>query len=581
MAGQLKNILLFVNLAPGASQSLAHGLNNNFRKLVPDILTPNVKGVGAFSADDTNVTLFNSASYPLTIAVLCEAWHTIERAFGPRSVTALAPQPFVDGASSVAPPFNPSLTTIYARTTGSDTTGNGSLLFPYATFQRAVRDVPAIIPPGSQYNVDITGITEILPANYTLPSWKSAETLDSGGTGRFFQFQAAVNIQADLRNVQALSTADATVAAADVVSTAGVADPISGLLTYTLVAPRASWAANALKGKFFIQGGNTPVQNCVIASSTNTTIEICSRTALTFTNPANIMEPSAYLSGTFNITSGTGTGDGFLRAMNCDSVGFNGIDMRNVGGINLQGLAMVGNGNGFCNLCVVPSINMNLNSRSLGRILRCWVQGQPVLGGYMSSQFSLYDAVSGANTIMAGAPGCAINMRNNIFDGCVTLEPLAVFPGTGIVPASIDLLDIDHCIIRNTPGVTGDGVRFYGGRGRFTNLNASGCGRDGVRAALGSGFLELQGCGSTVANGVAATGYGINVQDGLFVTADAATNTTQPTAGRGLTGAAGDTKTGNLATQTWAAFVAAGKNTYDITAVAGTGATGTGSRLYQ
>jgi hypothetical protein len=65
------------------------------------------------------------------------------------------------------------------------------------------------------------------------------------------------------------------------------------------------------------------------------------------------------------------------------------------------------------------------------------------------------------------------------------------------------------------------------------------------------------------------------------VTADAATNTTQPTAGRGLTGAAGDTKTGNLATQTWAAFVAAGKNTYDITAVAGTGATGTGSRLYQ
>lgn len=58
--------------------------------------------------------------------------------------------------------------TIYARSTGSDATGDGTTqATAYRTFQRALRDVPGLIPGGYVYTVDITGIgTEVLPPDY-------------------------------------------------------------------------------------------------------------------------------------------------------------------------------------------------------------------------------------------------------------------------------------------------------------------------------------------------------------------------------------------------------------------------------
>lgn len=51
---------------------------------------------------------------------------------------------------------------IYVRTTGSDVTGDGTALTPYATFARAIRDVPAKCDM-TRYWLDVTGITEYLP----------------------------------------------------------------------------------------------------------------------------------------------------------------------------------------------------------------------------------------------------------------------------------------------------------------------------------------------------------------------------------------------------------------------------------
>ncbi len=97
MASQLKNILHFVNIQPGGTQTLPHGLNNTFKKLIPDVLLPSIPGIVTMTADDTNVTLTSVAVVPVTVDVLCESWHTIERAFGNQQTTQLAPQPFVSG----------------------------------------------------------------------------------------------------------------------------------------------------------------------------------------------------------------------------------------------------------------------------------------------------------------------------------------------------------------------------------------------------------------------------------------------------------------------------------------------------
>jgi hypothetical protein len=66
---------------------------------------------------------------------------------------------------------------IYVRPPGDDSTGNGSEQFPFRTLQNAARYVPAKIPAGHRYIIDVTGITETLPTDYTLPPWEGAETV--------------------------------------------------------------------------------------------------------------------------------------------------------------------------------------------------------------------------------------------------------------------------------------------------------------------------------------------------------------------------------------------------------------------
>ena len=87
MASRLKNIVRFT---AGGPTTLPHNLNNADVKLIPDLIELDAPGVTA-TADATNVTISGS----ITVDVLVESWHTIEREFGAKAITDLVPQPFV------------------------------------------------------------------------------------------------------------------------------------------------------------------------------------------------------------------------------------------------------------------------------------------------------------------------------------------------------------------------------------------------------------------------------------------------------------------------------------------------------
>jgi hypothetical protein len=99
MATQLKNIVRFVNVVPGATVALPHGLaisppGGGEIPQVPDILIPSGPGF-AMTANATNVSVTNETAVVRSVDVIAEHWHSVERAFGDAAVLDLVPQPFV------------------------------------------------------------------------------------------------------------------------------------------------------------------------------------------------------------------------------------------------------------------------------------------------------------------------------------------------------------------------------------------------------------------------------------------------------------------------------------------------------
>lgn len=132
--------------------------------------------------------------------------------------------------------YFPSDHIIYVRTTGSDVTGDGSILNPYASFARAMRDVPAKLD-NHRYWLDVTGISELLPndiqfpAKYGIPmeqfqthnsSWDNIEF--SGQTGIIYpppaefpqvSFAENLNIVSQMSGVYSLTNEVPQVSAID------------------------------------------------------------------------------------------------------------------------------------------------------------------------------------------------------------------------------------------------------------------------------------------------------------------------------------------------------------------------------
>jgi hypothetical protein len=103
VATRLKVILPFTNVPAGAQATLPHTLNINDRAVKPDEVKLGAGGTFVFvSATDTDVTILNLGAAAGNCDVLCEHWHSIERAFGSSAVVNLTPQPFVASAAQGA-----------------------------------------------------------------------------------------------------------------------------------------------------------------------------------------------------------------------------------------------------------------------------------------------------------------------------------------------------------------------------------------------------------------------------------------------------------------------------------------------
>jgi hypothetical protein len=91
----LKSMVHFSGVNPGQSVTLPHGLSNNFRPVVPDVCTPDNGNFVFVAADEFTITFQNTGTIAADCDVLCESWHTIERAFGATQSVSLVPAPFI------------------------------------------------------------------------------------------------------------------------------------------------------------------------------------------------------------------------------------------------------------------------------------------------------------------------------------------------------------------------------------------------------------------------------------------------------------------------------------------------------
>jgi hypothetical protein len=571
MATQLKNTLVFTDLAPGATVVLPHGLfigTNGVLPVTPDIIFlpgPDL----SVTADAINITLTNDGASELSGSVLVEYWHTIERAFGDVANEDLPVKPYIvvgaeDAGQPPQPPFPVPLTTIiiYARTTGSDVTGNGQTIpTAYRTFQRAVRDIPSITAPGVTYIVDITGIDETLPEGYTLPAWKSPNIAVFGGLPAPYSTNlflgGPINILAIPQTVPLVPASDAVINFADVTIGDGsgtTEDLITGLRTMTLNVGRPSLAG--LAGKFLLGAGFGAVIDSV--DPTGTVITYADRFSPGFAGssfPLTVSEPSAHLHS-----------PGFvgLSAFNVDCIAFQGLKLSS----DIGGFSIYTNGIGctlmlLCELSspIIGSICPGAVLNQTNRAAYCWITGFPqfnsellIASCFMDATFELF----GAMFITPGFP----SIISTVFRDCAPVRSEAYIPQVGAFRASTtDDFLMSHCLVADG---TGDGVEFYGSSGliRFTDIH--GCVGNGITVNQGSGLLKLEKVGSSAPNG----GFGVQVNDGMYVRVDVETSTTLPVALTPLTGGGGDMQVGTLpAPRTWLDFrtVAPIKNEYDLT----------------
>jgi hypothetical protein len=501
-------------------------------------------------------------------------------------------------------PFNTTINTIYVRPAamgGNDVTGNGTLATPYLTLQRATLDVPLNITASEQYIIDMTGINQAgadapLPSNYTLPAWKAPFTQDTtpNPPGNNI-FTAAVTIQAIPAASPLVPASDAIINFSDVVSQVPLAGSPSGLIVLTISAARASWTTNALRGQLLIAGPVGFGQNCVILANTPTQLLLSNTAAIpnTGTNfPATISVPGATIRGN---TTGAGAdaggaAHGCLRAINVDSLLLSGLDIANTLGLTSPGFATGGNGTTTVQLCKLQSPEMGANSPASCRIVRSWITGAPLWrtnGGPVIFLSSLADQWTGVNFIGSGG---SVELRAAYFNACSTIQ---IQSGQPAAPAGLEgntqcAWLFSSVFINATPGATGDGFLFTGGSASLLNVDINGCGRDGIRAADGSGWMHLDNVGTYTGTlfvtGAPNTEFGLNVLDGQRVAAPTSTysSATPLTGTTNAISVGGTASTTPLVAATWAAFVAAPylKNMFDILSVGANGAAGSGSQLY-
>lgn len=141
---------------------------------------------------------------------------------------------------------------IYVRPAGSDVTGNGSLALPYATYQRALLDLPTHTGR-RRYWFDVTGIDETLPTPFVHP-WTTSPAAQRSLDGTEPAGFAQVSTFKDAINVFAVPTVvHAAVPVAARTDLGGLDSGRSTLLR--IAAANVTWAADGLLGLFVRDAG--------------------------------------------------------------------------------------------------------------------------------------------------------------------------------------------------------------------------------------------------------------------------------------------------------------------------------------
>lgn len=471
---------------------------------------------------------------------------------------------------------------IYARVTGNDATGDGSLEAPFRTLQRAIRSVPSIIPAGRIYHVDITDLgLEVLPDQYEFPVFVASEGVgDFDFDEKYFYYYGAVNITADPKLATGVTGLTTIPLAGSVVST-----PTASTNLKAIQHVGAGWTPGELKGKFAISAG-LGTEHSVIWDNTADTIFLTRDSAPTF--PVQIMECSAELQ------AGKDPNDLHRAAVNIrnSQIALGGIKVSSTsaaaGPFGAWGLQVAGN-MPPASLQLCHLIGAGFNGTSWVRTRQCYLQNQLFYTAPLAITQSFIDGAmevvptSGLFVTMWGARGLDSMIKQTVVRKTGPIHMRDLFDTFSSAP--VGLLMLQHVQVLDTvveippPGEdlgSMDGILWTGGHLQLWGVDIS---RTATDPDFNTGTaLRVRGNDSQVTmRGVTGTGYllGASFEDGAVGKIDdvggGGTATT-------LTGSSGDQKVGSQAIDVWpaAAYPAAGANLLDYS-----GSDAQGSRLWR
>jgi hypothetical protein len=383
--------------------------------------------------------------------------------------------PTGDGPGGVPlPPFAVTEIVIFANQDGSDETGAGTEANPYRTFQRAVRDVPAVILPGFRYKIEITNLgDETFPAEYALPAWSMWSEDD-------------VFINANQQPANSLTPAERTVTV-----TSAIALAITKTISVTDTSQ--NWAPGSLKGLFLSVGDPFDPLISVIYDNTNDTLLVTGNdSSPVVPSPGDVLtitEPSARF-----IT----TGDFGFRVSDSSLISIFGVKMEP--GPDSFGTLDAGNATMKTERCVF--VQPYYGSAAVQHhVVSCYI-----IEGFFESRLYLSRGLlqdSGVRPFVRPAQtGLSIHSGQVLENTCVQID-------NGITDRSVGgLLTMSGVLIKDPPS---DGVKLVGGASFISGVEVDGAQGDAF-AFIGPGKHTLQ---SIVGTG--STGVGIRSDDGAQV----------------------------------------------------------------